>query len=133
MSSNKELARILALSVGKRLRKARSDQAITQARLAAALDLSRTTLSNIECGRQRLFLDQAYEAAFHLSVDVQTLLPPLHEIAPIPRIRTPADGSLPAMEQGRLSRALDAVLEQAAASSIPQLIREEKTHRRKPR
>lgn len=88
---------------------------VTQVRLAEALGVSRTTLSNIECGRQRLFVDQIYQAALHLSVPVAQLLPDVHEVVASRSVHTAAEGALPPIEQARLSRAVEDVLERASA------------------
>jgi transcriptional regulator with XRE-family HTH domain len=42
---------------------------------AKEMGVSRTTVSNIECGRQRIFLDQVYRAAAILKVPLADLLP----------------------------------------------------------
>lgn len=52
-----------------------------QKTLAARLGLSRTSISNIERGTQRIFIDQLYEAADALKVDVSKFLPTLEEVS----------------------------------------------------
>ncbi len=48
---------------------------LTQANLGAQAGLSRTSITNIECGRQPIQLHQLYAFAKILRVDAQTLLP----------------------------------------------------------
>ena len=66
---------------GKRLQTLRKGRR-NQHQLAGALDVSRTTISNIERGRHRIFLDQAYLAAKALGVPLADLLPSLDEAFP---------------------------------------------------
>lgn len=69
---------------GKRLRAQRKGRR-SQDVLAEDLDVSRTSVSNIERGRHRVFLDQAYLAARALGVTLNDLLPTLDEVfAPVP-------------------------------------------------
>ena len=107
---------VLQREVGARLQAARQAKGYKQARLAADLGLSRTTVSNIERGKQRLFLDQIYEAAFYLGVGIEALLPPLQDLAPTPAVRMTAEKGLPAGTQKRLTRAVHTVMEQIATS-----------------
>lgn len=67
---------------GKRLREVRSlvQPKISQDVLAETLQVSRTSISNIENGRHRVFLDQVYAAAARLGVQVHELLPPEEDI-----------------------------------------------------
>ena len=68
----------LHLEFGRALRNARNrDPAnvIPQATMARAMGISRASVSNIENGRHRVFLDQVYAAARALGVDPRELLP----------------------------------------------------------
>ena len=67
---------------GKRLKQERDRKGTKQHTLAADLRLTRTSISNIERGRHRIFLDQVYIAAHSLGVEIQELLPPLSEVFP---------------------------------------------------
>jgi len=67
---------------GKRLQAQRKGRR-SQHELAAALDVTRTTISNIERGRHRIFLDQAYLAANALGIPLSDLLPALEHAFPI--------------------------------------------------
>ena len=49
---------------------------MTQAELGERIGLSRTAVTNIECGRQRLLVDQLVEIADALGVPAAELLPP---------------------------------------------------------
>ena len=60
--------------LGRRIRSAR-DGKMTQEQLAAQVGLSRTAITNIECGRQRLLVDQLVEIASALQVATADLLP----------------------------------------------------------
>lgn len=66
-------------SFGKYLRDARGDR--PQSLVAEALGVTRSSISNIEKGRHRVFLDQVYSAAIALEVDIADLLPPLASVA----------------------------------------------------
>lgn len=63
------------VSLGQRLRRARESAGMTQETLARALGLSRTSVTNLERGRQPLQVHLLVEAAKILSVEVTTLLP----------------------------------------------------------
>ena len=53
----------------------RRRQRLSQAQFAAKVGLSRTSITNIECGRQPIQLHQLYLFASTLQVDVTKLLP----------------------------------------------------------
>jgi transcriptional regulator with XRE-family HTH domain len=80
---------------GQRLQHARrsSPNKRVQADLAKALGVSRTTVSNIERGRHRVFLDQVFVAARELGVGVEILLPGLYEVFPETSVSTAPDVS----------------------------------------
>jgi len=60
--------------LGRRIRAAREGK-LTQAALGVRVRLSRTAITNIECGRQRLLVDQLVEIAAALGVLPSELLP----------------------------------------------------------
>ena len=60
--------------LGRRIRAAREGK-LTQATLGARIGLSRTAVTNIECGRQRLLVDQLVEIAAAIGVPPSELLP----------------------------------------------------------
>jgi transcriptional regulator with XRE-family HTH domain len=61
--------------LGRRIRAAREGK-LTQATLGSRVRLSRTTVTNIECGRQRLLVDQLVEIAAAIGIPPAELLPP---------------------------------------------------------
>jgi transcriptional regulator with XRE-family HTH domain len=61
--------------LGRRIRAAREGK-LTQAKLGELVGLSRTAITNIECGRQRLLVDQLVQIADAIGVSASTLLPP---------------------------------------------------------
>jgi transcriptional regulator with XRE-family HTH domain len=60
--------------LGRRIRAARAGK-LTQAALGTRVNLSRTAITNIECGRQRLLVDQLVDIATVLGVPTTELLP----------------------------------------------------------
>lgn len=69
----------LQVAFGRRLQSHRKGR-LNQGALAEALDISRTSVSNIERGRHRIFLDQAYLAARALGLTLSDLLPTIDEV-----------------------------------------------------
>src|SRR5438445_9241902 len=83
-SEQQGVSKRVQVAFGKRLRSQRKGRR-SQDALAEYLDVSRTSVSNIERGRHRVFLDQAYLAARALGVTLNDLLPTLDEVfAPVP-------------------------------------------------
>jgi transcriptional regulator with XRE-family HTH domain len=81
---------------GDRLRRARMAKGVSQAAVAPGVGLSRTSVANIERGRQRLSLHLLMEFARVLEVEPCDLLPPVHpepDVKPDRRLRefSPAD------------------------------------------
>jgi len=89
--ASRDIARRVQLEFGKRLKRARKEKGLKQLALASKLGLTRTSISNIERGEQRIFLDLAYEAAAFLGVEVAALIPPVSEVVVMPRIHSVAD------------------------------------------
>lgn len=89
----------LQRAFGDRLRRARRANArgrrVTQEHLAAALGVTRTTVSNIERGHHRVFLDQVYIAAHELGVLLDQLLPRSDDVFLVAPSLTAADTELP--------------------------------------
>jgi DNA-binding XRE family transcriptional regulator len=56
------------------VRCARQRRGLTQAELASLIRLGRTSVTNIEAGRQRVLLHQAYDIAEALEVEVTELV-----------------------------------------------------------
>lgn len=61
--------------IGMTLRGAREALSMTQGELAHVVGLSRTSLTNIELGRQRILVDQLAELANALHIPVSSLIP----------------------------------------------------------
>jgi transcriptional regulator with XRE-family HTH domain len=72
---------------GRRLGELRKGKGLKQLAFGRQLGLSRTSISNIERGEQRVFLELAYQAAYLLGVSPQALLPTLEDVA------VPAEGT----------------------------------------
>jgi transcriptional regulator with XRE-family HTH domain len=77
---------------GERLKRARADT--KQQTLAADLHITRTSVSNIERGRHRIFLDQVYVAARSLGVPLADLLPPLLDVFPEETVNFASDATV---------------------------------------
>lgn len=74
------IGQLVQRGFGKRLKQAR--KGMKQQTLAADLHITRTSVSNIEHGRHRIFLDQVYIAAHSLGVPIEALLPPISDVFP---------------------------------------------------
>lgn len=61
--------------VGQRIRERRVQRGLTQNQLAELLSLSRTSITNIESGRQKLLVHTLVELAVILEIDISRLLP----------------------------------------------------------
>lgn len=61
--------------VGHRIRAARTQRKLSQAGLASVVGLARTSISNIEKGRQKLLLHTLQDIADTLGVEAALLLP----------------------------------------------------------
>jgi len=88
------VSRRVQRSFGARLKEARKGKLELQKVLGDRLSLSRTSISNIERGTHRVFLDQVYAAAHALGVDIADLLPPLSDIYAPVELHTPFDDPL---------------------------------------
>lgn len=63
------------IEIGKRIQQARSKRDLTQARLAEIVSLTRTSITNIEKGRQKLLIHTLYNFANALGIHPTDLLP----------------------------------------------------------
>jgi|ERR1043166_9573624 transcriptional regulator with XRE-family HTH domain len=81
-AESRELSRKIQVAFGQNRKQARlrSQPPIRQQALAQSLEITRTSISNIETGRHRVFLDQVYAAARTLGVPILELLPQETEI-----------------------------------------------------
>ena len=61
--------------LGQRLRSVRKERSLTQDQVATAISMERTSISNVESGRQRLPLHTLYQYCSVLGVDVAHVLP----------------------------------------------------------
>lgn len=62
------------IQLGQRIREARRQRKFTQEKLAAAVQLTRTSITNIECGRQPVLAHHLVAFAKALGVTVESLL-----------------------------------------------------------
>jgi transcriptional regulator with XRE-family HTH domain len=91
-----ETSRRVQRAFGARLKSVREAKGELQKLLGDQLCLSRTSVSNIERGTHRVFLDQAYTAAHALGVEISELLPPVSEVFAEIAVHTASDDPLPA-------------------------------------
>lgn len=78
---------------GRRVRQGRGQSQLTQDMLAHQIGLSRTSVTNIESGRQAVLLHQVYDIAKALDTTAHALLPDDEPAAPI--LPTPVDENVP--------------------------------------
>jgi transcriptional regulator with XRE-family HTH domain len=93
-SASYAISQRLQRAFGKKLQEARACKGTLHKLLAAELGLSRTSVSNIERGTQRIFLDQVYTAAHALGEDPVALLPSIADIYDEMPVHTPPDDPL---------------------------------------
>lgn len=79
---------------GERLKAHRKQRDMGQKALAPRMQLSRTSVSNLERGQHLPSLDEVYRAAHCFGVPVEALLPAVHDIFPDGAIHTAADDPL---------------------------------------
>jgi transcriptional regulator with XRE-family HTH domain len=85
------LGRRVQLTFGRNLKRSRKRGTrgkVKQETLAVALDVSRTTISNMERGRHRVVLDQVYATAKALDTTIDQLLPNFAEVFPATEVTT---------------------------------------------
>lgn len=73
-------AALIQVAVGQAVRKAREARGLTQEGLAKLVGRSRTSITNIEAGRQRFPIDLLYTIADALEVVPAELLPPFDTV-----------------------------------------------------
>lgn len=66
--------------VGKRIQEIRKGNNVSQQEMAEFLNLSRTSISNIENGRHPIFLHHLYTIAQKFSVPLEKILPSVFEL-----------------------------------------------------
>lgn len=62
-------------AVGQQIRRIREERQLTQSELASLVSLTRSSITNIEQGRQKLLLHTLYDIATALAVKPSDLLP----------------------------------------------------------
>jgi len=75
----------VCLGFGKLLKQRRTEVKLSQKDFARAVGLSRTSVTNIECGRQPVSLPSLYAMADVLQVDVADLLPTIKPLRVVPQ------------------------------------------------
>jgi transcriptional regulator with XRE-family HTH domain len=81
---------LLYKTIGERLRKARLQSGVTQSDLAVKIAHLRTSITNIEGGRQRVPLHVLYELCLELRIEVISILPLEEEVTDDPQISVTA-------------------------------------------
>lgn len=69
--------------IGRRIREIRTTNPkdkLTQADLAAQLNLERTSITNIEAGKQKPAIHVIYRLCAHFGLRIEELLPPIDEV-----------------------------------------------------
>lgn len=77
---DKQAEKRLYMLIGERISEARTERGYTQQVLADAIGLTRTSIVNIEKGRQRLPLHILFPIAMQLKVNPRKLIPTVQEI-----------------------------------------------------
>jgi transcriptional regulator with XRE-family HTH domain len=98
---------------GTKLKEARLASGKMQKNIAAGMHLSRTSISNIERGTQRLYLDQLFQAAELLEVAVSALLPTTDGPHFTGTVHTVADNPLPPEVAEEANRVISTVRERS--------------------
>lgn len=75
--------------IGDAIRSRRKHLSLTQDKLAAALQISRASLANIEAGRQKVLVHHLYDIAEALQLDVKDLL------VDMPKLSSPTEQDVP--------------------------------------
>ena len=81
-------AEVIYQETGRLIRNAREARRMSQERLAVAVGLSRTSITNIEKGRQKLLLHTLADIAVVLGIG-------LHELLPASGVKVPLEQRLP--------------------------------------
>ena len=100
---------LLYKTIGERLRKARLKSGITQSDLAEKIAHLRTSITNIEGGRQRVPLHVLYELCSQLRIEVISILPFEDEASDNPKVSVSA-GNLAEELPGQTAEVLQSML-----------------------
>ena len=117
---------------GRRLKVTRKLRNEKQQNLADALQLSRTTVSNLERGRQRVFLDQVYECAVILDADLTDLLPSVSEVRSKSPVTTAPDDPLSSAAQDTAVAVIATIRSELSRADTTQGARRREHKSRKP-
>jgi transcriptional regulator with XRE-family HTH domain len=66
--------------IGSRIKQRRIDLDLSQEALAQKIDLARTSVSNIEIGRQQVTLSVLYDICQELETNIHTILPTFNDV-----------------------------------------------------
>jgi len=77
---------LLYRELGQRVRSLRVEAGLSQAVLAQRVGLTRTSITNIEQGRQSIPLHVLYDLASALGTDLNAFLPPMQDMGDTPRV-----------------------------------------------
>lgn len=80
----------LYAEIGRRVRRARKQRGWSQVDLAHAVNLTRSSIANVEAGRQRSLIHVALLIAHALEVPVDALLPSGPELDKLVRFQSPS-------------------------------------------
>lgn len=89
MDWNEESIKRLYVEIGAKIRSARKQQGWSQDELAHSVGLTRSSIANIEAGRQRAPAHIVVLIAHTLNESVETLLPPASALDRLATFRTP--------------------------------------------
>jgi transcriptional regulator with XRE-family HTH domain len=106
----------LAKEFGRRLQEVRIASGMDQQSFAESLAVSRTTVSNIERGTQRVFLDQVYRAAEILGRTPAELLPEGSRPNDL-QVRAASDDPLPAHAERSFEKVIREMTEKYRTSA----------------
>lgn len=101
--STREICERIQQGFGRRLKSLRESRDMGQKALAPKLQLSRTSVSNLECGVHLPTLSDVYRAAHLFGVTVEQLLPPVEDVFPLVSISSATDDPVSDQSYERLS------------------------------
>jgi transcriptional regulator with XRE-family HTH domain len=114
-----EACKRLQMEFGRRLKAAREERGEMQKQLAGRMGLSRTSVSNLERGKQRIYLDQLFQASHLLDLALDRLLPPLEKVFPRHSLRTATDDPLSTKAEEEATRVIRTVTAEGVRMSRP--------------
>ena len=74
------MKKTLYSTIGQQIKSQRSKLGITQQDLAESISMSRTSITNIEAGEQKVPLHTIYQICLYLDLDVFEILPDISEV-----------------------------------------------------